>query len=334
MKQRNNSQTNGTRRTFTLVEMLIVAVIMGLLALGMSYVLVSSNKMWTRGSSLLELQTDLHLGFERIAKQLREATWVTAPQDGTQLVFYTPDDSGIIQKSVEGTLVILRGDYEAGSMENVYPGDDLASLGELKFALRAGEVNVSLTLTNEGENVSGDTVIETRNLDMVGRWGMDEGDGVTAFDASQAANNSALYDTAWTAGSDGGRALQFSPSSPSYVAVPDSSAVDLGERVVVDALVRLASGSQSTPTLLSRGGWQADQAFHLGVCGQEFGPALFCRDYGECHPDIDKRAPGLGDRQLVSRGRLHRQRAGCSDLLARRRASGNADVPDSLHMGE
>jgi len=262
MSHRGNSQLSCDFRTFTLVEMLIVAMIMGVLALTMSYVLVSSRKVWDRGGALLELQTDLHLGVKRIAKQLREANWVTALEDGTQLAFYTPDQSGLIQRSEEGTLVILRGDYEADDMENVFPGDDLANVLDLKFALRAGEVNVALSLAKQGERVSGSTVIQTRNLDMVGRWSLNEGDGVTVFDASPSANNAALYDTTWVTGRDGGSALLFTPGAPSHASVPDSSAVDLRQRVVLDAVVRLGSGSQTAPTLLSRGGRQADSGFH------------------------------------------------------------------------
>lgn len=266
MNHRGNNQLSCDSRTFTLVEMLIVVMIMGVLALTMSYVLVSSRKVWNRGGALLELQTDLHLGFKRIAKQLREANWVTALEDGTQLVFYTPDQSGLVQRSEEGTLVILRGDYEADDMENVFPGDDLANVLDLRFALRAGEVSVSLSLAKEGERVSGSTVIQTRNLDMVGRWGMNEGDDLTAFDGSSSANNAALYDTTWVEGRDGGSALLFSPSAPSYASVPDGDddpdPVDLRQRVVLDAVVRLETGSQTAPTLLSRGGWQPDSGFH------------------------------------------------------------------------
>ena len=233
------------RRPVTLVEILVVTVILAVLSLGLTAVLMAPSKMWQRSDTLSELQSGLSLGLERIARELRSAAHASVTDTGSDATYDWVTKSGRIYLS-GGKLVIERRAGPAEPLVNVYGGDDLENVSSVLFAPRSAHVMVALTLSKDGERVHGESAVALRNLDeskAVGTWAFNEGSGDVAFDSSCAGNNGALYGTQWTPGPDGAFALRFDATAPSYVEIPDTSALDVSQTTLYEFSVTGGSGT-------------------------------------------------------------------------------------------
>ncbi len=244
------SRVSHVSHAVTLIELVIVTVILGIVVVGLGAMFMSSAKLWGRGGTVAEIQADLSLGLERIAQELRSATSVVVSDDGTSLSHSSDTRAGSISLSGD-RLVIEREEPPGSEAFNVYSGDDLANVTSVVFAPRATRVVVQLVLAAAGESVSGSSSVAVRNIDqtqMIGHWGFNEGSGDVAFDSSPAGNHGALHETTWAAGPEGAFALTFDDSEPSYIEIPDTSALDTAARMLYEFNVTGGAG-----TLYQRG---------------------------------------------------------------------------------
>jgi len=141
---------------FTLIEVMVVVVIVGLIALISSQLPLFSLSSWTQGSERLKLQRDAYYAMLMIQRQLRPArisrisvpdpyTIIIDPStnerfffDGNKLFYY--NDAGSEELVIEG---------EAGTLFDVSRND--------------GMINITLTLTRKNVDAILRTVIEPRN---------------------------------------------------------------------------------------------------------------------------------------------------------------------------
>lgn len=240
-------KTTAHEKGFTLVELIIATVLGAVVVLGLATVLVGPHTLWRRGGTLVELQNELSLGMERIAVQLREAKWVTVTNAGEVALFETPTGSGRIYR--QGSSLVIERESSVD--------DDIGLLSELSFAPYAGRIGVKMKMARAGETVEGESTIELRNLNILLHCPCTEGQGNVLFDHSGWGNNGALFYCKWV--SDG---VRFRSSYPSYCEIPDSSALDTGERVVWEFHIRYSPGGSSWPTLYNRGARSKTSGFH------------------------------------------------------------------------
>lgn len=143
---------------FTLIEVLVVVVIVGLIALISSQLPLFSLSSWTQGSERLKLQRDAYYAMLMIQRQLRPArisrievpnsyTIIIDPSTNERFFFDEGQKKLFYCKDAGSQELILEG--ETGTEFDVFPND--------------GMVNITLTLTRKNVYATLRTVIEPRN---------------------------------------------------------------------------------------------------------------------------------------------------------------------------
>jgi len=80
---------NKQQRGFSLIELMVVVVILGLIVLGLVTFFTGGAKSWVAGQSQLEAQRNARQAMDRMVREIREASEVTT-NDDTKIVFDTP----------------------------------------------------------------------------------------------------------------------------------------------------------------------------------------------------------------------------------------------------
>jgi len=264
-----NARRSRARKGVTLVEIIVATAIGAIVLLALGLMLLGPQTAWQRGGVLVDLQRDLSLAMDRMARMLREARWVSVTDGGAAVLFDTPPESSIPSGRIyrNGSTLVI----ETGTRVD----QDVGNVAALSFTPYAGRVRIRLALARDGESVEGEQLVETRNLSKIGHWGLNEAAGPTTFDASGLGNNGALYHTSWTAGPEGGCALEFDSAAPCCVTVPDCPALDTGDSAVYEFCVRRTAGGSSWPTLYSRGERSNFTGFHWIYVNAESGRIAF-----------------------------------------------------------
>lgn len=79
---------------FSLIEMMVVVVILGLIVLGLVTFFTGGAKSWVAGQSQLEAQRNARQTMDIMVREIREASEVTTNND-TKIIFDTPWVTGI-----------------------------------------------------------------------------------------------------------------------------------------------------------------------------------------------------------------------------------------------
>ncbi|MCK4241288.1 MAG: prepilin-type N-terminal cleavage/methylation domain-containing protein, partial [Candidatus Atribacteria bacterium] len=85
---------NKQQRGFSLIEMMVVVVILGLIVLGLVTFFTGGTKSWVAGQSQLEAQRNARQAMDRMVKEIREASEITTSND-EKIIFNTPWETGI-----------------------------------------------------------------------------------------------------------------------------------------------------------------------------------------------------------------------------------------------
>lgn len=240
------------QRAITLVEMMAAVAIASIIMLALAMMLVGPHRLWLRGGVRSDLQREMSLANEKVARALRQANWITITGQGSSLTFLQGDSNGRIFR--EGAKLVIEIDEQRD--------DNVRYLADLQFTPAAGRVRMNTLFFSQGEEVRGELTVDLRNLSIVGDWPMNEGGGNVTYEASGRSNHGALYDTTWSALEDGRYALSFDSSNPSYVRVPSSDRLYTGRRTVYEFRVQRRSFDALFPTLYSRGARSRHAGFH------------------------------------------------------------------------
>lgn len=99
------------KKSFTLIEVLIAAAILGTVIIAISQVLIGGQKMWTQDLALVELQQNLRIAVQRMSKEIREASSVDILDEGEKIRFsgteYYLDKNNYQIKKDDGSVSVV-----------------------------------------------------------------------------------------------------------------------------------------------------------------------------------------------------------------------------------
>ena len=78
------------QKGFSLIEMMVVVVILGLIVLGLVTFFTGGAKSWVAGQSQLEAQRNARQAMDRVVREIREGKNVTSGSDGDTIVVSIP----------------------------------------------------------------------------------------------------------------------------------------------------------------------------------------------------------------------------------------------------
>ena len=91
------------QKGFSLIEMMVVVVILGLIVLGLVTFFTGGAKSWVAGQSQLEAQRNARQAMDIMVREIREASEVTT-KDDTKIIFDTPWVTGITYELLSNTI--------------------------------------------------------------------------------------------------------------------------------------------------------------------------------------------------------------------------------------
>jgi len=78
------------KKGFSLIEMMVVVVILGLIVLGLVTFFTGGAKSWVAGQSQLEAQRNARQAMDRMVREIREASDIIASSTSLEINFNTP----------------------------------------------------------------------------------------------------------------------------------------------------------------------------------------------------------------------------------------------------
>jgi prepilin-type N-terminal cleavage/methylation domain-containing protein len=106
-QKKSISLYNKQQRGFSLIELMVVVVILGLITLGLVTFFTGGAKSWVAGQSQLEAQRNARQAMDQMVREIREASKITASST-TELTFNTPLKTGITYSLSESDRTINR----------------------------------------------------------------------------------------------------------------------------------------------------------------------------------------------------------------------------------
>lgn len=91
------------QRGFSLIELMVVVVILGIIVLGLVTFFTGGAKSWVAGQSQLEAQRNARQAMDRMVREIREASKITISND-TKIVFDTPWETSITYELLINTI--------------------------------------------------------------------------------------------------------------------------------------------------------------------------------------------------------------------------------------
>jgi len=88
---------------FSLIELMVVVVIIGLIVLGLVTFFTGGARSWISGQGQLEAQRNARQAMDRMVREIREASEVTTNND-TEIIFDTPWVTGTTYKLLSNTI--------------------------------------------------------------------------------------------------------------------------------------------------------------------------------------------------------------------------------------
>ena len=144
------------KKGFSLIEMMVVVVILGLIVLGLVTFFTGGAKSWVAGQSQLEAQRNARQAMDIMIREIREASEVTTKND-TKIIFDTPWVTGITYELLSNT--ISRNNIPL--INNVSNLDfDYPSLSKVHILL---EIDVD---NDENPDITLDTDVNLRNYGL------------------------------------------------------------------------------------------------------------------------------------------------------------------------
>lgn len=118
------------QKGFSLIEMMVVVVILGLIVLGLVIFFTGGARSWIAGQSQLEAQRNARQAIDRMVREIREGKNIVSGSDGDTIVvsipnFATadPDDDYQVTYNLSDTTTIKRGTTPL--IDNVLLGENI-----------------------------------------------------------------------------------------------------------------------------------------------------------------------------------------------------------------
>jgi len=137
------------KKGFSLIEMMVAVVILGLIVLGLVTFFTGGAKSWVAGQSQLEAQRNARQAMDIMVREIREASEVTTKND-TKIIFDTPWVTGITYELLSNTI----------SRNNIPLDFDYPSLSKVHILL---EIDVD---NDENPDITLDTDVNLRNYGL------------------------------------------------------------------------------------------------------------------------------------------------------------------------
>ena len=103
-KQKNSILLyNKQQKGFSLIELMVVVVILGIIVLGLVTFFTGGAKSWVAGQSQLEAQRNARQAMDRMVREIREASVITT-NDDKKIIFNTPWVTGITYELLSNTI--------------------------------------------------------------------------------------------------------------------------------------------------------------------------------------------------------------------------------------
>jgi len=83
------------KKGFSLIELMVVVVILGLMVLGLVTFFTGGARSWISGQSQLEAQRNARQAMDIMVRKIREADYVYDSSTSISIVFHTPFDDNI-----------------------------------------------------------------------------------------------------------------------------------------------------------------------------------------------------------------------------------------------
>ncbi|MBF0311188.1 MAG: prepilin-type N-terminal cleavage/methylation domain-containing protein [Magnetococcales bacterium] len=144
-----------TRHGFTLIEMVITMVILGLLLGGSTHLITNVMRAWTLGQELIPMTSQGGLAMERMVREIRRGRWSTVSQpSGTGSLQFTNDQGQVMridQTGAPADAIYLNGQLLA-------PG---VQVNSLEFTLLADQVvGIALIMSRTDTGRTGQVELE------------------------------------------------------------------------------------------------------------------------------------------------------------------------------
>lgn len=91
----NNKLKKANIKGFSLIELMVVVVILGLIVLGLVTFFTGGVRSWIAGHSQLEAQRNARQAMDQMVRQIREANKIYSTSISDEIYFHTPFDGDI-----------------------------------------------------------------------------------------------------------------------------------------------------------------------------------------------------------------------------------------------
>ena len=92
------------QKGFSLIEMMVVVVILGIIVLGLVTFFTGGAKSWVAGQSQLEAQRNARQAMDRMVRQIREASDIKENSTSYKIIFRTPWVTNDLEYSWTGNI--------------------------------------------------------------------------------------------------------------------------------------------------------------------------------------------------------------------------------------
>ena len=99
-----NNFYNKNQKGFSLIELMVVVVILGLIVLGLVTFFTGGTKAWVAGQSQLEAQRNARQAMDRMVREIREGKNVHEDSNDTKIIIIYSDDTTKKYEKVSYTL--------------------------------------------------------------------------------------------------------------------------------------------------------------------------------------------------------------------------------------
>ena len=142
------------QKGFSLIEMMVVVVILGLIVLGLVTLFTGGAKSWVAGQSQLEAQRNARQAMDRMVREIREASDIIASSTSLEINFNTPWNtnlkyswSGIKWESIlKGTIPLINNIQSLNFkyFDNLEPPVEIIPPLTSETASKISKVNIDL----------------------------------------------------------------------------------------------------------------------------------------------------------------------------------------------
>ena len=107
--KKNNKLKKVNIKGFSLIELMVTVVILGLIVLGLVTFFTGGARSWIAGQSQLEAQRNARQAMDIMVREIREADYVDNSSTSSSIVFHTPFDGTISYSLPLGSSDLKRG---------------------------------------------------------------------------------------------------------------------------------------------------------------------------------------------------------------------------------